>query len=224
MQQRLLSSTALVVAFALCTLIAAETAQAQSNAHVAVGVDLTKRLYKDDAFTRRLHPSFLYRIRKHRQPTNGWRFRVPQFGFTWGGADVTLPVGGVDASFGRVNVVGLLGGVAETLVMNGGTDELSFSLMAGPGLSRFQLKGTARDAFRERLGADPVSIDVKNTFVVRPGVSYWHDLGPRLGFHSSISYVIARPKVVTRTPSGETQTRWHTDHLSLKAGLAVGIF
>jgi len=78
--------------------------------------------------------------------------------------------------------------------------------------------------YRDRLGADPVAIDVKNTFVLRPGVSYWHDLGRRLGFHAAINSIVARPKVVVRTPSGETTSRWHADNLAFKAGIAVGVF
>jgi hypothetical protein len=199
-------------------------ASAQSNAHVAVGADVSKRVFTHDGFHQAVKPSFLYRIRRHRQPENGWRFRIPQFGFNWFGADVEMLVGGQTTSIGHLNVRPVMAGVAETFVANNGIDELSFTILAGPAFSSFSVSGEARDAYRQRLGADPVSIDAKNTFVLRPGISYWHDLGRRLGFHAAINYIIARPEVVVRTPAGETKSRWKTDNVAFKAGLAFGIF
>jgi hypothetical protein len=212
------------VGMALAVAACSTPALAQSNAHVAVGVEVSKRVFTDGDFHQNVKPGLLYRIRKHRQPHNGWRFRAPEFGFNWFGADVNMPVGGQDTDVGHLTIRPLLAGVAEALVLNEGKDELSISLLAGPAFSRFKLSGQARDAYRQRLGADPVAIDPKNTFVLRPGVSYWHDLGRRLGFHAAINYIVARPKVTVRTPSGETTSRWHADNLAFKAGLAVGVF
>ena len=218
------SRTFTFVCLALAVVAFSTPADAQSNAHVAVGVGVSKRVFTDGDFHQNAKPVLLYRIRKHRQPHNGWRFRVPEFGFNWFGADVNTPVGGQGTDIGHLTIRPLLAGVAEALVLNEGKDELSINLLAGPAFSRFKMSGQARDAYRDRLGADPVAIDVKNTFVLRPGVSYWHDLGRRLGFHAAINYSVARPKVVVRTPSGETTSRWHADNLAFKAGIAVGVF
>jgi hypothetical protein len=212
------------VCLALAAAAFSTPAQAQSNAHVAVGVEVSKRVFTDGDFHQNVKPGLLYRIRRHRQPNNGWRFRAPEFGFNWFGADVKMPVGGQDTDVGHLNIRPLLAGVAEALVLNEGKDELSFSVLAGPAFSRFKVSSQARDAFRVRLGADPIAIEPKNTFVVRPGVSYWHDLSRRLGFHAAINYIVARPNVVVRTPSGETTSRWHADNLAFKAGIAVGVF
>jgi hypothetical protein len=205
-------------------LVMATPARAQSNAHVAVGADVTKRVFTKNGFDESIKPSLLYRIRKHRHPENGWRFRAPEFGFNWFGADVEMRVGGQNTEIGHLNVRPLLAGVAEAYVAHGGRDELSITLLAGPAFSRFSVSAEAREAYRQRLGADPVAIDAKNTFVVRPGVSYWRDLGSRLGFHAAINYIIARPEVVIRTPAGETKSRWTADNVAFKAGLAVGLF
>jgi hypothetical protein len=199
-------------------------AHAQTDTRVAVGADVSKRVFASDNFHRGIRPSFLYRIRMHRSTRNGWRFQVPQFGFNWGGADRTEFIGGEEIPFGHLHIIGVGAGVAETLVMNEGADELSFSLLAGPGFTHFSLDDAARDAYRRRLGLDPLHVDVKNTVIVRPGVSFWHDLGPRLGFHASISYIFARPTAVIRTSAGETKTRWTADDVAFKAGLAIGIF
>jgi len=212
------------VCLALAVLAFRAPAHAQSNAHVAVGVDVSKRAFTDGDFHENVRPELLYRIRRNTQPDNGWRFRVPEFGFNWFGADVNMPVGGQDTDVGHLTIRPLLAGVAEALVLNEGKDELSVSLLAGPAFSRFKLSGQARDAYRNRLGADPVAIDVKNTVVLRPAISYWHDLGRRLGLHTTINYIVARPKVVVRTPSGESTSRWHADNLAFKAGIAVGVF
>ena len=85
------------------------------------------------------------------------------------------------------------------------------------------MSGGAREAYRARLGSDRLDIEAKNTFVVRPGVSFWHDLGPRLGFHAAVNYIVARPQVVVRTAAGETRPRFHADNVAFKAGLVVGI-
>lgn len=220
-QPRLWTPAALV---ALTTiLLMPPSASAQSNAHFALGADITKRVFTTDGFGQGVKPSLLYRIRKHRAPENGWRFRVPQFGFNWFGADVEMPVGGEATSLGHLNVRPFLAGIGETFVMNNGIDELSFTLLAGPAFSKFRVSDDARTAYRARLNADTVAIDAKNTFVLRPGISYWHDLGPRLGFHAAINYIVARPEVVVRTPFGETKSRWHADNVAFKAGIAVGI-
>jgi hypothetical protein len=205
------------------TLMMSSPVAAQSRAHVAAGVDISKRTYFEDGFRQTVKPSFLYRIRRHRQPENGWRFRLPEFGFNWFSADVEMPVAGQDTEIGHLNVRPFLGGIGETLVMKEGKDELSFTLLAGPAFSKFTVSSEARAAYRLRLNADPVAIDAKNTFVLRPGVSFWHDLSGRLGFHASVNYIIARPEVVVRTPSGESTSRWHADNIAFKAGIAVGI-
>lgn len=199
-------------------------AVAQSGSHVAVGLEVTKRVFTEGAFQQQVSAGLLYRIRRHPEPSNGWKFRVPQFGFNWFSADVDMPVGGQDTGIGRLHVRPFLAGVGETLVFHDGKDELSFNILAGPAFASFKVSSLARDAYRQRLGADPVAIDAKNTIAVRPGVSYWHDLNDRLGFHAAISYVIARPEVVVRTPSGESTSRWHTDNVAFKAGVAVGVF
>jgi hypothetical protein len=220
-----LSSLITVLVCLACAISALPTvALAQSNAHVAVGADVSKRVFPDGDFHRNVSVGFLYRIRKHRRPENGWRFRFPQFGFNWFRADVTKPVAGIDTAVGQLRVRPLLAGVAEALVLNEGKDELSFSLLTGPAFTHFNVSGEARDAYRQRLGADPIAIDAKNTWVLRPGVSYWHDLGPRLGLHAAINYIVARPTVVVRTPMSETKSRWHADNMAFKAGLVMGIF
>jgi hypothetical protein len=201
-------------------------ARAQSHARVALGVDTTQRLFADDHFGRDegLKPSFLYRIRKDHRVGNGWRFKFPDFGFNWGSTHVTQSVGGADTPLGRLRLIGFGAGAAEALVLNDGKDELAFSLIGGPAFSHFSLSDEARAAYRQRLNAESIDVHVNNTWFARLAVSYWHDISARVGFHSSVSYIVARPHAITRTPVGETRTRWKTDHLALKAGLAVGIF
>jgi hypothetical protein len=202
----------------------ATRASAQSDAHVAVGAEITKRFFTEDGFSKGVRPTFLYRVRMHRHPDNGWRFRFPIFGFNWGRNDVETPIGGEVTELGFLRARGLMGGVAEALVKNEGRDEISFNVLAGPAFMHFSVSDEARAAYRDRLGLDPISIDAKNTIVVRPGVSYWHDISKWLGFHAAIQYVILRPEVVVRTPAGETSSRWNADNLALKAGIAVKVF
>lgn len=211
----------------VCLLVAAVFAPpsfAQSGARVAVGVEITKRIFPDGDFHRGVGPGLLYRFPKDRRPRNGWRFRAPQFGFNWFHVDVTMPVGGQATGLGRLRVRPLMAGVAEALIMNDGRDELSFSVLTGPAFTRFGVSADARHAYRQRLGADPIAIDAKNTWVLRPGVSYWHNLSPRFGLHAGLNYIVARPTIVTRTPAGETKERWNADNMALKAGLAVKVF
>ena len=95
---------------------------AQSDAHVAIGADVSKRMFVDDGFRQGVKPSLLYRIRRHRQPSSGWRVRIPQFGFNWFSADVDMPVGGQNTEIGHLNVRPFLAGVGETRVWHDGKD------------------------------------------------------------------------------------------------------
>ncbi len=198
-------------------------AYAQSDARIAVGADVSHRSFASEGLHRGVKVGFLYRIRSQKHE-DGWSFRAPQFGLNWFGADVTMAVGGQDTSIGSLRIRPILVGVAEALVLNGGRDELSFSLLTGPAFAEFDVSAEARRAFRQRLAADPVAIDAKNTWVLRPGISYWHDLGPRFGFHAGFHYVIARPHVVMRTPTRETRSRWHADSAVFKTGLVFKVF
>ena len=57
------------------------------------------------------------------------------------------------------------------------------------------------------LGQPGTTFDVTDCFAYRPAFSIWWELGNRFGLLTSVSYLYARPDVITTTPTAGTFRR-----------------
>ena len=86
------------------------------------------------------------------------------------------------------------------------------------------LNDTAGDRYRNALGVATVEADAANTFVLKPEVSTWIDLSPKIGLNISTGYMVARPHVILRTPAGQDKRRVNADMMMIKVGIVYSIF
>ena len=90
-------------------------------------------------------------------------------------------------------------------------------------LGSIGLAPRAIDAYR-RLGAQTVTADASNSFVLKPEIGVWHDINKRFGLNVNAGYMIARPDVTVTTSAGIEKRTARADQFILKAGLVYSIF
>ncbi len=188
-------------------------AAAQTEGRVSVGASVTQVIPTDDEVKSVLSVGPLVRL----NPKRGWG---PAGAFNWFRADVEDP-SGASGDFARMRIRPLMAGVAYTI----GRDRVltSFSVVAGPSFNRIDFE----DAFLTRVagtGATP-TIDIENSFAIRPGVNVTWTVAPRVAIVGFGGYMLNRPDVVYRDPSGtEFRDRWKADSAVVSVGAVYSLF
>jgi hypothetical protein len=174
----------------------------QISFHMPVGGDLDNSTGIGVAYS-------LTRPKTH----DGWG---PDFGFGWFSNDLASPLAG------HVNVRPLLGGYGYTMVR--GKFRYHFAALTGPGFAKIKVNDADRVAWTAALGIPVDGVDVKNTWIVKPGARVTYTVVPRMGIFGSVDYEIARLTLQVRT-AGQTRERdLTTDMVNLKVGLTFGVF
>jgi hypothetical protein len=192
----------------LCT---ATAAIAQTEGRISVGASVTLVAPSDSDVDSVIGIGPLVRL----NPRRGWGVAGA---LNWFRADLKNPQGG-DGEFATLRVRHLMGGVAYTI----GPDKLltSFSIVAGPSFNKIELK----DEFLAGNPTDPPSVDVENSFAVRPGVSVTWSVAPRVGIVGFGGYLFNRPDTVFRTFVGnELRNTWKADSVVLSIGAVYSLF
>lgn len=208
----------------LCTVGLFPTfAQAQTDKHVALGVQVGVRKFTDDHFSRS-NPSFslLYRLSRHPEShQQGWVWRVgATAGYSHAHFDTDL--GGTDTKIGTTRMIPVLGGVERAYRHD--RVKVGLSLEAGPSFNKFSIDNAARVAYEGQNGVPLEDIEVKNSVAVRAGVGVWYDLNKLIGLHTGLNYLYDRPDATTTAGGVSTTETWNTDRITLSTGFVVGIF
>ena len=206
----------------LLLLLLAPAAMAQTGKHVALGASIGVSSYADRSF-RSSNPDFspAYRLSLKTSRKSGWSWSLKS-GLGWSRRDVSQDIGGEDTQLGKLQMGYVMGGVQR--VLRGGPLEVGAGIEAGPSFNHFDVDQGARDAFQNRLLVPLDDIKVENSVAIRPDVSAWYDLGPRLAIGGSMSYTINRPRVQTTAGGVTTTSTWKTDHANASVGFVVGMF
>jgi hypothetical protein len=200
----------------LAALCAPATVAAQVDGKVAVGASFSPTNLLS-GFESSSAPSLLLRVGKTRQ---GWQ---PKYGLNWFSTELDGRVGEGTAPLGKLKVKPLMAGYGYTHMFRGVT--MSANLLAGYAFSSFSLNPAGEQAYRVQLDVEPVRAAASNTVVVKPELSTWIDITPRVGLNLNVGYMVARPEVRIRTSDGnEERRRIHADRFMLKAGIAYTVF
>ncbi len=191
-------------------------AYAQSGGMLALGMGLTIRDAPSAGAAGTIKPSFIWRIG---HGNNGWGFR---WGLNWYSAELTEPIAARSTEFGRLRVRPIMAGYGYErrfgrLLVGGG-------VIGGYALTAFDMTPEFNDQYRLRLGATTVRTTVSNTFVVRPEMSAWFDISPKVGLNISSGYVIARPEVTVLSSLGSDTRRIRADMFSFRVGAVYSVF
>jgi len=149
-------------------------------------------------------------------PRRGWG---PAGALNWFRADIRNP-SGADGDFARLRVRPLMAGIAYSV----GSDNVltSFSVVAGPSFNRIDFEDGFTDTLPPNSGA---TIDIENSFAVRPGVNVTWTVAPRVAIIGFGGYFVNRPDTVYRDASGrEFRNHWKADSFVLSVGAVYSLF
>lgn len=205
-----------VLAAALAMLLPVGAA-AQTDNRFALGAAVGGRVSGGPDATGDVNPVLIWRIG---HPGPGWGFR---YGFHWYDTDLARTLGGRSEAFGRLNVRPILGGYGYRFVIGQNTS-LSANIKGGYAFSSFAMRPTFGDRYQSALGVQGVSVDAANTFVLKPEVTAWIDLGRKVGLNISAGYMIARPRIALSTSAGADRRRVDADMFMMKIGAVYSIF
>ena len=187
-------------------------AMAQTKGRVSVGASVTFVQPTGDGVDSTVGVGALVRL----NPRRGWGLAGA---LNWFRANLENP-SGADGDFARLRVRHLMGGVAYTI----GPERVltSFSIVAGPSFNKVEF----HDSFIDGLpGTSAPSIDVENSFAVRPGVNVTFTVAPRVAIVGFGGYLFNRPDFVYRDQFGnEIRNRWRADSIVLSAGVVYSLF
>jgi len=133
-------------------------------------------------------------------------------GFGWFGSDLSA-VDNPAEIIGRVRIKPVMGGLGYT-VRN---DRVSMSLSAVAGLAFNSVVPG------ESIGR-AVPLDVTNSLVWRPAVSFWFDASSRVALNASAGYVMTRPRLSVLRDGDVVRRRLDADTFHLRVGMAYKIF
>jgi hypothetical protein len=202
-----------IVSILIAALCVPAIAAAQTEGRVSVGASVTHVIPTDDDVKSTTGVGFVARL----NPKRGWG---PAAAFSWFRADISDP-SGASGDFARMRVRPLMAGIAYTI----GPERVltSFSIVAGPSFNGIEFE----DAFLDRVAGigDTPSIDIENSFVVRPGVNVTWTVAPRVAIVGFAGYMFNRPNVVYRDPFGtEFRDRWKADAAGISIGAVYSLF
>jgi hypothetical protein len=200
-----------VVAAVLLFIAWPAIANAQTKGRVSVGASVTTVMPSDSDVETATSVGPLVRL----NPRKGWG---PAFALNWFRAHLKDPAGG-DADFARLRIRPVMAGVGYSIGA-GDRTLVNVSVVAGWSFNRVDFD----DDFLETQAGDP-TIDVENSFVLRPGISMTHTLASRVAITAFGGYMFNRPDMTYRNAAGQQfENRWRADSVVLSVGVVYSLF
>jgi hypothetical protein len=200
----------------LVVAIAPRTAHAQTDGKFAVGANLGVRDALSPDADGGVGIGLLWRI-GHSRTGWGWHW-----GFSWVSTDVAGSIDGAATELGELHVRPVMVGYGYTRVF--GRTAVTGQVIGGYALSTLELAPEARAAFRDRLGAESVTVRPSGHPAFKPEVHVWRDLNGKVGLRVSAGYLVARPQITIRSTIGEDRRQLRADMLMLTVGMVYSIF
>jgi hypothetical protein len=188
----------------VCLLAGVAPASAQKDSVITVGGAFSLYHSTDDQVESPWGVGIVARLRRN----SGFGGTI---GFNWIKAGLNGEVDGEKTRLGTLLVRPLMLGVVYTRQY--GHFALSGSLLAG----------YAFNGLRKMQGGG-ANFAVSDSWVYKPSVAIWWELGNRWGFLSSVSYMATRPELVTTTAAGTTRQKINFGAPFVTFGLGYGVF
>ncbi|MCL4813457.1 MAG: outer membrane beta-barrel protein [Vicinamibacteraceae bacterium] len=189
----------------LIVLLAASPASAQVWTRVGIGVSVGAWVPTDDD----VEAGASWGVGVSLAPEPGWGIAG---NLGWFKADLLNPPGG--QAIGTLSVKPVLLGVSYTWMRD--RLSVSSSLTAGVSFNSVDLDQGFRQSF-----AGPVSLDVSNSFAVRPNVEVEYAVAPKLALTLSTGFFLTKPDVELETPAGLVQDEWDMSAFNVFVGVTV---
>lgn len=183
---------------------------------VAVGASVSAKQGSDDGTIGHISPGPVLRIGRG---CTGWGV---QTGRGWFSADLEQPLGLTTAGFGELKIRPVMVGYGYSHGV--GPAVVTGKLMVGYAVNAFEMRQAYEDGYRALRSAQSVTSDVSNTFVLKPEVSTWIDMGPKVSLNISTGYAIARPTVTVSSSAGQDRRPIRADMFSVTVGAVYRLF
>ncbi|MGH9159425.1 MAG: hypothetical protein ACRD2X_05495 [Vicinamibacteraceae bacterium] len=144
---------------------------------------------------------------------DGWG---PAVGLGWSRSDITADLFGQRQEAGNLRVRPFLVGIGYGITR--GRVRYEGSLVTGLAINHFGLSHESEQALRAR--GMPVEGDASNSLAVRPGVSVWFYLTPRLALRWHANYLITRPELTIGSGPGSQQFHQSANAFTFGTGFA----
>lgn len=183
---------------------------------VAVGLSVSARRGTDERTIGRVSPGAVIRIGRG---CTGWGL---QTGLGWFSADLEQPLGSTVAGFGELKIRPVMAGYGYSRAF--GPAVVTGKLMVGYAVNGFEIRPSYEDGYRALLDAQSVTTDVSNTFVLKPEVTSWIEVGPKVSLNVSMGYAIARPEITVSSSLGQDRRPIRADMFSVTVGAVYRLF
>lgn len=183
---------------------------------MAVGGSVSAKQGADERTIGHISPGPVLRIGRG---CTGWGV---QTGLGWFSADLEQPLGSAMAGFGELKIRPVMAGYGYSHRV--GVATVTGKLMLGYAVNAFEMRQAYEDGYRALHGAQGVTTDVSNTVVLKPEVSSWIDMGPKVSLNISAGYAIARPEVTISSSAGKDRRPIRADMLSITVGVVYRLF
>jgi hypothetical protein len=141
--------------------------------------------------------------------TNGWKYPVS---LSWYHENLRSPNGG--AQFASFRSFAILGGVGYG--WHFGQLSTGLALQTGYAFNKGSFDGDLTAAFP---GAESVSLDVGNAFLVRPRLHGEYYLTHKLTLRASADYVWMKPDIAVTTPAARYDGVWDASSFHVSGGI-----
>jgi hypothetical protein len=190
---------------AVLLLAVAAPASAQIWTRVGIGVSVGAWVPTDDD----VEAGASWGVGVSLAPTPGWGIAG---NLGWFKADLLEPPAG--NAIGTLSVKPVLLGVSYTWMRD--RVSVSSSLTAGVSFNSVDLD----QGFRQAHGG-AVTLDVSNSFAVRPNVEVEYALAPKFALTGSTGFFFTKPEVVLTTPGGRVEDEWDMSSFNVFVGVTV---
>jgi hypothetical protein len=202
------------VAVMVCLLTAAAPASAQKDSAVVVGGSYSTYRPSGEDVANHWGVGLVARLRRH----SGFGGTL---GLNWFKSDVYGEVDGARTRTATVIVRPLM--LGPTYTRQFAHFSLAGAVVAGYSFNGLRNTGAVADALAAH-GQPGATFDLRNSFVWRPSVTLWWELGNRFGLMLSVSYLSLRPEFVTTTTTGTTRQRMDLSAPLFSVGIGYGVF
>ncbi len=143
-------------------------------------------------------------------------------GLAWSTSDVRTDVEGEVVPLGAITVRPVMAGASYTRQFR--RFALTAGIVGGRSFNSIAQTPAQQTIYREAIGAPDAYLTVSDSWVAKPGVTFWCELDNHFGAYASIGYAIVRPTVTTHSAAGQ---RGETINLSAGVtafGFTYGVF
>ena len=200
---------------AVLLLACAPGARAQTDSVVAVGVSVALPVPESSLADHNRGFGVIGRLRRG----TGLGFSL---GLGWFTSDVQTELDGQLAPLGKMTIRPLMLGASYAWQFN--RFAVSAGVVGGWSFNSLEQTPAQQRSYGELVGMPDASVTVDNGWALRPGVTFWYELGHHFAVSTSVGYMINRPTVTTRGAAGERRTTANLSATVVSFGFLYGVF